>query len=139
MCQFPFPVCQFPWSRRATAKTKPFNLALVHLGFGDRARPLDNLERALAADSRRMAWIDHDHILDPDPAAKSDSARTIRYGCALRVSVRTRTIVRYASSTEISPRHLLFVQTERRWLNADTHGLHANPEYNTVHRSVSGA
>ena len=30
----------------------PFNLALVHLGLGDRARTLDNLERALAADSR---------------------------------------------------------------------------------------
>ena len=35
----------------------PFNLALVYLGLGDRARALDNLERALAADSQMMPWI----------------------------------------------------------------------------------
>jgi serine/threonine-protein kinase len=43
----------------------PFNLALVYLGLGDRVRALDNLERALAADSQMMAWIDRDHIFDP--------------------------------------------------------------------------
>ena len=32
----------------------PFNLALVHLGLGDRVGALDNLERALAADSQMM-------------------------------------------------------------------------------------
>ena len=43
----------------------PFNLALVYLGLGDRARALDNLERALAADSQMMAWIGRDAIFDP--------------------------------------------------------------------------
>jgi TolB-like protein/Tfp pilus assembly protein PilF len=42
----------------------PFNLALVYLGLGDRARTLDNLERALAADSQMMAWIGRDAIFD---------------------------------------------------------------------------
>jgi len=43
----------------------PFNLALVHLGLGDRTRALDNLERALATDSQMMAWIGRDAIFDP--------------------------------------------------------------------------
>ena len=43
----------------------PFNLALVYLGFGDHARALDNLERALAADSQMMAWLGRDAIFDP--------------------------------------------------------------------------
>ena len=43
----------------------PFNLALVYLGLGDRARTLDNLERALAADSQMMPWIGRDAIFDP--------------------------------------------------------------------------
>jgi tetratricopeptide (TPR) repeat protein len=42
----------------------PFNLALVHLGLGDRVRALDNLERALAADSQMMPWIGRDAIFD---------------------------------------------------------------------------
>jgi eukaryotic-like serine/threonine-protein kinase len=42
----------------------PFNLALVDLGLGDRTRALDNLERALAADSQMMAWIGRDAIFD---------------------------------------------------------------------------
>ena len=46
-------------------KVLPFNLALVYLGLGDRARALDNLERALAADSQMMAWIGRDAIFDP--------------------------------------------------------------------------
>lgn len=46
-------------------KILPFNLALVYLGLGDRARTLDNLERALAADSQMMAWIGRDPIFDP--------------------------------------------------------------------------
>ena len=45
----------------------PFNLALVYLGLGDRARALDNLERALAADSQMMAWIGRDAIFDSHP------------------------------------------------------------------------
>ncbi len=42
----------------------PFNLALHYLGLGDHARALDNLERALAADSQMMAWIGRDAIFD---------------------------------------------------------------------------
>jgi eukaryotic-like serine/threonine-protein kinase len=43
----------------------PFNMALVHLGLGDRVRALDNLEQALAADSQMMAWLGQDRIFDP--------------------------------------------------------------------------
>jgi eukaryotic-like serine/threonine-protein kinase len=43
----------------------PFNLALVYLGLGDHPRALDNLERALAADSQMMAWLGRDSIFDP--------------------------------------------------------------------------
>ena len=46
-------------------KILPFNLALVYLGLSDRARTLDNLERALAADSQMMPWIGRDPIFDP--------------------------------------------------------------------------
>ncbi len=42
----------------------PFNRALVYLGLGDHARALDNLERALAADSQMMAWLGRDAIFD---------------------------------------------------------------------------
>jgi Tfp pilus assembly protein PilF len=42
----------------------PFNLALVHLGVGDHAHALDNLERALAAESQMMPWLGRDHIFD---------------------------------------------------------------------------
>jgi len=43
----------------------PFNLALVHLGLGDRARALDNLERAHSADSQMLAWLGQDSMFDP--------------------------------------------------------------------------
>ena len=43
----------------------PFNLALVYLGLGDHGRALDNLERALAADSQMLAWLGRDAIFDP--------------------------------------------------------------------------
>ncbi len=46
-------------------KILPFNLALVYLGLGDRARTLDYLERAFAADSQMMPWIGRDAIFDP--------------------------------------------------------------------------
>jgi len=42
----------------------PFNRELVYLGLGDHARALDNLERALAADSQMMAWLGRDAIFD---------------------------------------------------------------------------
>ncbi len=43
----------------------PFNLALVHLGLGDHGRAIDELERALAADSQFLGWIGRDAIFDP--------------------------------------------------------------------------
>ena len=43
----------------------PFNMALVHLGLGDRVRALDNLEQALAADSQMMPWLGQDRIFNP--------------------------------------------------------------------------
>jgi TolB-like protein/Tfp pilus assembly protein PilF len=43
----------------------PFDLTLVYLGLGDHGRALDNLERALAADSQMMAWLGRDAIFDP--------------------------------------------------------------------------
>ena len=42
----------------------PFNLALAYLGLGDHRRALDNLERALAADSQMMAWLGRDAMFD---------------------------------------------------------------------------
>lgn len=43
----------------------PFNLAIVYLGLGDRARALDYLERASAADSQWMIYLRGDRIFDP--------------------------------------------------------------------------
>jgi tetratricopeptide (TPR) repeat protein len=45
-------------------KVLPFNLALVHLGLGDRARALDNLEKAYDADSQLLAWLGQDAVFD---------------------------------------------------------------------------
>ena len=42
-----------------------FNLALVSLGLGDRARALDYLEQAYAADSQWLGWLKGDRIFDP--------------------------------------------------------------------------
>jgi len=43
----------------------PFNLALVHLGLGDRGRALDYLEQAYASDSQSMEWLKEEHVFDP--------------------------------------------------------------------------
>jgi serine/threonine-protein kinase len=43
----------------------PFNMALVHLGLGDRARALDSLEKAYASDSEWLGWLKNDRIFDP--------------------------------------------------------------------------
>ncbi len=43
----------------------PFNLAIVYLGLGDRARALDYLERADAANSQWLIYIKGDRIFDP--------------------------------------------------------------------------
>jgi hypothetical protein len=46
-------------------KAAPFHLALVYLGFGDRARALDYLEQAYAASSELLVWLEIDRIFDP--------------------------------------------------------------------------
>ena len=43
----------------------PFNLAVVHLGLGDRKLAIDYLERAHAADSQWMGWLKKDRMFDP--------------------------------------------------------------------------
>lgn len=43
----------------------PFNLALVHLGLGDHARAIDELERARASDSQFLGWLGQDAMFDP--------------------------------------------------------------------------
>lgn len=43
----------------------PFNMALVYLGLGDRARALDYLEQAYAACSLLSAWLKVDRMFDP--------------------------------------------------------------------------
>jgi serine/threonine protein kinase/tetratricopeptide (TPR) repeat protein len=42
-----------------------FDMALVSLGLGDRARALDYLERAYAADSQWLGWLKLDREFDP--------------------------------------------------------------------------
>ena len=42
-----------------------FDLSLVHLGLGDRARALDELERAYATDSQWLGWPKRDRVFDP--------------------------------------------------------------------------
>ncbi len=43
----------------------PFNLAVVHLGLGDRKLALDYLERAYASDSQWLGWLKMDRMFDP--------------------------------------------------------------------------
>jgi TolB-like protein len=42
-----------------------FDLALVHLGLGDHARALSDLERAYATDSQWLGWLGTDRTFDP--------------------------------------------------------------------------
>jgi serine/threonine protein kinase/TolB-like protein/Flp pilus assembly protein TadD len=42
-----------------------FNLALVYVGLGDRARALDFLEKAYATDSQWLGWLKNDKTFDP--------------------------------------------------------------------------
>jgi eukaryotic-like serine/threonine-protein kinase len=42
-----------------------FNLALLYLGLGDRARALDYLEKAYAADTQWLGWLKNDRTFDP--------------------------------------------------------------------------
>jgi TolB-like protein len=42
-----------------------FNLALVYLGLGDRARALDYLEKSYAADTQWLGWLKADRTFDP--------------------------------------------------------------------------
>jgi TolB-like protein/Tfp pilus assembly protein PilF len=43
----------------------PFNVAIIYLGLGDRARALDYLERAYADDSQWLIYLKLDRIFDP--------------------------------------------------------------------------
>ena len=43
----------------------PFNLAIVYLGLGDRARALDYLEQAYDSNSQWMPYLRGDRIFDP--------------------------------------------------------------------------
>ena len=51
--------------RSLRGSVTPFNLALVYLGLGDRARALDYLEKAYAADSQWLGWLKNDRTFDP--------------------------------------------------------------------------
>ena len=42
----------------------PFNMAVANLGLGEREASIDNLERALAADSQTLPWIGQDKMFD---------------------------------------------------------------------------
>ncbi|MGE5278481.1 MAG: protein kinase domain-containing protein [Acidobacteriota bacterium] len=42
-----------------------FNLALVYVGLGDRARALDTLEKAYATDSQWLGWLGLDKAFEP--------------------------------------------------------------------------
>jgi len=43
----------------------PFDLALVSLGLGDRARAVSYLEQAYAQDSQWLGWLGNDRVFDP--------------------------------------------------------------------------
>jgi TolB-like protein/Tfp pilus assembly protein PilF len=45
-------------------KVLPFNLALVYLGVGDRARAIDYFEKAYDANSQLLAWLGQDAMFD---------------------------------------------------------------------------
>jgi tetratricopeptide (TPR) repeat protein len=51
--------------RSPRGEVVPFNLAVVHLGLGDRTRAIDHLERAHASDSQWMGWLKMDRMFDP--------------------------------------------------------------------------
>jgi tetratricopeptide (TPR) repeat protein len=42
----------------------PFNMALVHLGLGNRTKALDSLEQAHASDTQWMGWLGRDKTFD---------------------------------------------------------------------------
>ncbi|MEO7653525.1 MAG: protein kinase [Bryobacteraceae bacterium] len=48
----------------AGGSSLPFNLALLHMGLGDKAKAIDYLEQALAADSQQFGWLRYDAMYD---------------------------------------------------------------------------
>jgi TolB-like protein/Tfp pilus assembly protein PilF len=50
--------------RSLRGSVTPFNLALLYLGLGDRARALDYLEKAYAADTQWLGWLKNDRTFD---------------------------------------------------------------------------
>ena len=51
--------------KQSKERVLPFNMAVAHLGLGDRTLALDYLERAYAADSQWMGWLNKDRTFDP--------------------------------------------------------------------------
>ncbi len=51
--------------RSLRGSVTPFNMALLSLGLGDRARALEYLEKAYAADSQWLGWLKNDRTFDP--------------------------------------------------------------------------
>ena len=48
----------------AGASGLPFNLALLHMGLGEKAKAIAYLEQALAADSQQFGWLRYDAMYD---------------------------------------------------------------------------
>ncbi len=48
----------------AGASGLPFNLALLHMGLGEKAKAIAYLEQALAADSQQFGWLRYDSMYD---------------------------------------------------------------------------
>ena len=51
--------------RSLRGEVLPFNLAVVHIGLGNRKAAIDYLERAYASDSQWMGWLKMDRMFDP--------------------------------------------------------------------------
>ena len=51
--------------RSLRGSVTPFNLALVYLGLGDRARALEYLEKAYASDTQWLGGLKNDRTFDP--------------------------------------------------------------------------
>jgi len=51
--------------RSLHGQVPPFNMALVYLGLGDKARAVESLERARDADSQWLGWLGRDRVFDP--------------------------------------------------------------------------
>ncbi|HEX4438418.1 MAG TPA: hypothetical protein VH854_00005, partial [Thermoanaerobaculia bacterium] len=64
----------------------PFNLAIVHLGLGDREKALDGLEKAYEADSQWLIYLGGDRTFDPIRSEPRFQALLTKIGFAGRSS-----------------------------------------------------